>query len=424
MKELAELKEFTASFFKNLGAITIWNQETLIVKGVPKDFEEFFGKKSPYKLVFNRSEEAQDTELIAKGSFLLKAIALYLEKKGQTTLLKVRALDPKELLRHKIVFNNCEIFSFEKKEKYKLITRFTFLTTFQYLNEKEQKMIPIYLSEGKTIEFDDRRFQFDEGKKEDIEVSGIKEQYVAARERLKELIKPQINEISKILKTKLSKEIERITSHYQRQENEIDKQIQSLTGQRSELEKPESKIDSQIASIRLKRIGEQLQKIAEENLKAKLQKEKEFLFRDEIQKHGLNIDTRLLNTTIIYYPIYQCTMLLKNSEVIGRPLEFFHNAKENTLTPLLCESCNVSLSSLTLCSSGHVVCKGCSLPCKSCIFGSCKLCGFKRCTRCDREYCKKCTKKCGRCFKEFCKTHVVPGKGATRLVCLNCSSGI
>src|SRR3989344_6559798 len=102
MKELAELKEFTASFFKNLGAKTTWQGNTLQVEKIPHDFEDFFGKRSPYKLVFDRGEETNETELIAKGSFLLKAIALYLEKKGQTTLLKMRTLDPKEMLKHKI----------------------------------------------------------------------------------------------------------------------------------------------------------------------------------------------------------------------------------------------------------------------------------------------------------------------------------
>lgn len=421
MKELTELKEFTANFFRNLGATTDLKDQMLIVKSIPKDFEDFFGKKSPYKLVFDRSQETQETELIAKGSFLLKAIALYLEKKGQTTLLKLRALDPKELLKHKIVFNKCEIFSFEKKHIYKTIVRFTFLTTFQYLNEKEQKMISIHLQEGKVIDFDDKRYQFDEGKKEDIEITGIKEHYISARERLRELLKPQIIEISETLKSKLTKEVERISSHYQKQEQEIDKQMQMLLTQRTELEKPLSKIDPEVASIRLKRITEQLQKITEEDKKSKLSKEKEFLLHDELQKHGLNIDTRLLNTTIMYYPIYQCTMLLKNTEVIGRPLEFSYNAKENALSSLVCEICKEPLSSLTLCSSGHVACKRCSLPCKGCVFGSCKLCGFKKCAHCGREYCKKCTKKCGRCFKEFCKTHIAPGRGMTRMVCLSCS---
>ena len=163
--------------------------------------------------------------------------------------------------------------------------------------------------------------------------------------------------------------------------------------------------------------------VIEEDKKSKLIKEKEFLIHDEMQKHGLNIDTRLLNTTVIYYPLYQCTMMLKNSEVIGKPLEFSYDTKENALSSLACESCKEPLSSLTLCSSGHVICKTCSLPCKGCPFGSCKFCGFKPCARCGREYCKKCTKKCGRCFKEFCKTHVVAGKGTTRVLCLNCSSG-
>ncbi len=425
MKELAELKEFTASFFKNLGAKTVWNGEILVVEKIPKDFEDFFGKRSPYKLVFDRSEENSETELIAKGSFLLKAMALYLEKKGQTTLLKVHALDPKELIKHKIVFNNCEIFSFEKKHEYKVIIRFTFLTTFQYLNEKDQKMISIYLADGKPIEFDEKRYQFDEGKKEDIEIAGIKDNYLSARERLKELIKPQIQEISVTLKDKLSKEIQRITSHYQRQEQEIDKQINYLINQKAELEKliARSPDTSSQASARVKKIIESLQKITEEDKKSKLTKEKEFLLHDEMQKHGLNMDTKLLNTTVMYYPIYNCTMLLKNSEVIGKPLNFRYNSKENELSTVECESCTNSLSSLTICSSGHVICKSCSLPCKSCLFGSCKLCGFKPCNHCGREYCKKCTKKCGRCFKEFCKNHIVPGRGMTRMLCLNCSSG-
>ncbi|MBM3232730.1 hypothetical protein FJZ18_01020 [Candidatus Pacearchaeota archaeon] len=420
MKELAELKEFTANFFKNLGAKTIWEGQMLRVDKVPKDFEDFFGKKSPLKLVFDRSEEGKDTELIAKGSFLLKAIALYLENKGQTTLLKLRVMDPKELLKHKVVFNDCDIFSFEKKHSYKTMVRFTFLTTFQYLNEKEQKMISIYLEEGKPVTFDEKRFQFEEGRKEDIEISGIKENYSTSKVILKELLKPQVADIGTNLKSKLSRELQRIDSHYKRQEEEIDKQVQSLNTQLKELEDPNSKVDKKNAELKLKRINEQLQKITEEDKKSKLKKEKDFLLNDEVQKHGLNMDTKLLNTTVIYYPVYECRMLLKNNEVIGKPLDFLYDSKESSFTSINCESCKESLSSLKLCSSGHVICKSCILPCKGCTQGSCKICQFRRCNRCEREYCKRCTKKCSRCFKEFCKTHVIP-TSPTKVLCLGCS---
>ena len=51
---MSELIKFTEDFFKNLGAIVSFDNEVMRIENVPKNFELFFGKTSPYYIVFEK----------------------------------------------------------------------------------------------------------------------------------------------------------------------------------------------------------------------------------------------------------------------------------------------------------------------------------------------------------------------------------
>src|SRR3989338_3740648 len=82
-------KEFILEFFK--GSKIKDEKGVLTISEVHKDFEDFIGKKSPYKLVFdfNLHNKFKDSELIVQGSYFLLVIRDYLSDKGQTSLLKI-----------------------------------------------------------------------------------------------------------------------------------------------------------------------------------------------------------------------------------------------------------------------------------------------------------------------------------------------
>ena len=89
MQNETNLKKFTELFFNNLKCKVIWDNEVLIIENIPADIENLYGKKSPYRLVFEKEHLNSENELIAKGSALLKIMASYLDNKAQMSLLKI-----------------------------------------------------------------------------------------------------------------------------------------------------------------------------------------------------------------------------------------------------------------------------------------------------------------------------------------------
>ncbi|MEI6058687.1 MAG: hypothetical protein WCP89_02850, partial [archaeon] len=128
-------KKFLLEFFKDSRIED--KKGVLTIEEVPKDFENFVGKKAPYKFVFdiNLHNKIKDSELIMQGSYFLLAIRDYLSDKGQTSLLKID-IKPnlieigKKLKKYKII----EV----KPSGTGLLYEFSFLSTYQYLNDKQQ----------------------------------------------------------------------------------------------------------------------------------------------------------------------------------------------------------------------------------------------------------------------------------------------
>ena len=152
MSQQNDIKQLVESFFKSLNSTLSWNGDSLRVSNVPQDFEIFFGKKSPYNLVFSEDITSRENELIAKGSFMLKAITDYLDKKGQMASIKIDFNeDFLSAFRKYLKLKNAEIQSLLKEEEYNRIYKFTFQTLLQYLNEKEQINNSLYVKGNDII---------------------------------------------------------------------------------------------------------------------------------------------------------------------------------------------------------------------------------------------------------------------------------
>ena len=80
----------------------------LVVK-VAMDFQKYYGKRGPYKIVFDREQAEDGFEVVARGSYLLKMMASYLDKSGETTLLKINFnVNPEDELLKRVVLENCK----------------------------------------------------------------------------------------------------------------------------------------------------------------------------------------------------------------------------------------------------------------------------------------------------------------------------
>src|SRR3989339_726065 len=313
-------------------------------------------------------ENLQST-VIEKGNYLLKTISNFLEEQGSTTLLKINFdIDFEKEIKKRIKLNNCQIEKLIPKKKNNFFFRFTFNTSFQYLNEKEKMTNDIYLYENKIIDGDLASYIITEGNKRDVIMPDIKEPYNIAKEKVKELIQPKITLLAKNLSEKLSKEIERINRHF----------IQETQELKNNLKKSTKKTE--------KEINEELEKKINE-----FEKDKERAINIEKQKHSLNLNTKLFNTTLIYYPVlnYDCYLINEHGK---RIIEVSFDPLTKELKQIFCESCENKIEIINLCSSGHIICNKCLIKCNSCNITYCNKCLNIICESCKKKICKKCAK--------------------------------
>ncbi|PIN93824.1 hypothetical protein COU54_01515 [Candidatus Pacearchaeota archaeon CG10_big_fil_rev_8_21_14_0_10_31_24] len=416
-----QIKNFSESFFKSLKCNLTWNEECLVIEKIPKDFEEFYGKPGPYRLVFSENHKNQG-ELLNPGSFLLKTMSSYLETLGQTTLVKINFdRDYKSEFQKYLKLKNTELYNIVKKTENRIIHRFTFLTNLQYLNEKEQLMNTIYIREGKIIFFNLDKYSHSEGKKEDIPSKDIKKDYLMAKEELKNLLKKRIEETSSVLKSKLEKEKARIQEYCSKQINEIEMVVKRQQDQITNLEKQLSQPDKdeELIKLKIQKLQENISQIQNPERINKIKKEEEFFLNDEVHKHSLNINNKLMNTTIIYHPIFTFELYLKN-KYTGRQISITYDPLEDSITNVNCESCKRAITEILICSSGHISCSNCYELCKGCNEGMCINCKKKSCDSCGRALCKKCMIQCTSCRKLVCKNHIRQDYFSEKDHCMSC----
>lgn len=417
-----EIRNFVETFFRNLGASINADGEILNITQVPQDFESLVGKKSPYFVRFDKPDE--NSEYITKGSTLLKSMMNYLEQRGQTTLIKLNfEEDFKEELQKYFSFKNCLINAINKKQNFKAIVRFTITTTLQYLNEKEQITNHVCIEDSEVKDFVLENYNYLEGKKEELPQMDLKKDYEIAKNELKNLASKRIEDTAKNLSEKLEREIERVKNHYSRHKEEIMQNVRRLNENKRVLEiqlqksKPE---EIPQINLRIQKIQEALNQIEKSEFEKNLDKEMQFFIADEKNKHSLKINNKLINTSVIYYPIYNFEIFLKSNESVRKLDLVYDPMKDALLKNANCDSCKKEIREIFLCSSGHISCSSCREECSLCKSALCLACTKKRCDFCGRKLCKKCDVKCNSCWKTVCKNHADKNYADGKEYCTNC----
>ncbi|VVB78843.1 Uncharacterised protein [uncultured archaeon] len=431
MQNEDNLKGLTEKFFKSLKCEVIWKGKILFIEKVPADFEKLFGKKSPYSFVFDTADLNDETELITKGSSLIKLIANYLDHKAQTTLLKIKFNpDFKTELKKNINWNDYEIVSISEKENNDYIYRFTIMTIFQYLNEKEQIISTIYIHNKSILDnFNADNYETGEGKKEEISFdnANIRENYAIAKDKLKYLLQKRTEHISQLLNKSLEKEIQRIDSHYKSEYGEIDTEVGDAIKKIQELNlklKRASAKNRPIIEEKMERLNQTIEKLNKSEEKEKFEREKSFLINDEKQKHSINISNNLINTSIIYYPIYSLKASIKKKDNLSgfsKEIRLDYNPLTKRLSQLLCEGCKKEINEVNLCSTNHLACTQCISKCPSCFKIVCNSCKKSSCTVCGISMCQKCETICFKCLKPVCKSHSCKDSINGKNLCNNCA---
>ena len=218
-------KDFILEFFKDSKIVD--KNGVLTISEVPKDFENFFGKKSPYKLVFDFDlhNKIPDSELITQGSYFLLSIKDYLSDKGETSLLKIN-LKPNLAEISKKLPKGSKIIEV-KLDEFNFISEFNFLLNYQYLNEKKHSTKNVLIQDNKFLDKDISKLKTLIGKKEEIPSLDLDKAYLIAKKKLDEEQNEETKKIKIILKEKLEHGLFRIKDHYRKQIKEKDEEVES-----------------------------------------------------------------------------------------------------------------------------------------------------------------------------------------------------
>jgi len=291
MKNENTSKKFLLEFFKDSD---IEDKEgVLTINNASEDFEKFIGKKSPYKFVFDiyTHNKINNSDLIMQGSYFLLAIRDYLENKGQTSLVKIQAIPSKSVL--------------SKLKGERKFYEFSFITTYQYLNDKKQSLNKFFIKDEKILDIDVSKFKTHKGNKEDIKDFDPSEDYQIAKKKLHEKVSAEIKPIKSVLKKKLERELTRIKDHYAKQIKEKDDEVDSCVNKikllQSKLRHTSYERDRNIIMRLIRESHERLKMLKKRSYKERLKVEEEFHIKDEVEKHALSIKNTLINITAYYF---------------------------------------------------------------------------------------------------------------------------
>jgi len=312
-------KEFILEFFKD--CLVKDEKEILTISQVPKEFEDFIGKKSPYKLVFdfNLHTRVKSSELITKGSYFLLAIRDYLSTKGQTSLLKINIKPDLVEINKSPKLKNCKILEI-KKDKFDFFYEFSFLSKYEYLNNKKQSMTSFFVKDNKFLNIDVDKLKTREGNKDEIPNLDSLEFYQTAKKRLGEKVDKETMKIKIILKEKLKKELTRVKDYYFKQIKEKDEEVEACA---NKIKKLESKLrhtsyDRDICILKrmIRESGDRLEMLKKKTYKERLKAEEGFHIKDEVEKHTLSIKNHLINISVFYYPVHEISASCKGKNVL------------------------------------------------------------------------------------------------------------
>ncbi len=417
-----KLFNFVINFFKNLGSEISGNKDLIVISNVSKEFESFLGLKPPYYLVFSKEDIKEGYELVSQGSYFLKKIMEYLEEQSTSTLLELDFdFNKSKEIKKAYNFPNAQISLLKQSHKNKFFSRFTFQTSFNYLSKTTKSINEVFVHDGNVIKGNLEGYKVKKGKKEDLDEKEIEKNYNCAKESLRSILNPKIKEISKNLKISLEKEINDLKAHFSKVSYEINEEIKKERKRLEYLEKCYLKIKSEEIKEKIIKSRKNLEKLENSEELKRIKQEQDFTINDLKQKHSLNINNKLINTTIIYYPLYifEIKVFKKDSSyysIISIEIDPLTKESKN----IECKKCKKQINKIYLCSKSHIVCEDCISKCISCGRDFCKDCLTKKCDFCSVKLCSDCATKCSECGKYFCKTHILTDSVTKEKVCVNC----
>ncbi|MGV8142059.1 MAG: hypothetical protein ACP5NS_00295 [Candidatus Pacearchaeota archaeon] len=391
------LRNFTVKFFSELGAKISEDGESLVISGVPTKFQKFYGKNEPYTIAFDNSKSSLSVEIVTSESYLLKTMRSYLENTGESVLQKlVYSLQADSLIKSKLLLRNCSISKINNNLSYKPIIKFTFQTTYKYLNDEERLVNDIFVDKDSSISLDFGKFRIDSLKNKEFDIPNLRDNYELAKNKVKDLILPRTTELANELESTMSKELQRINDYHIQQVKEV---------------------DVQIAKAKSKNMATDL--TVYDAQKKQFISERDLQLANEEKKYALRINTKLLTTAVILSPVYDFEVFFKNGDTIRLILLSYDPLYDKFSQPS-CDLCKKQISEIILCNGNHLVCRDCGAECEDCAKISCVQCMKNKCAITHRNICKECGAVCSKCKMFKNKRFMIKDPLGRYTICRNC----
>ncbi len=417
---MEKIFNFTAKFFESLKCKLSWDGEVLRVENVPENFEKTY-KKSPYFFIFDKKNIKDGRILVAPGEEFFNLMTGYLKNSASTTLLKINfEINPEKIIEKQFFFKNCQISGIKKTYENSFFYRFMFQTNFTYLNKKEKEINEVYVHNREVVKGSLEGYPVEDGKKEDVSKQEIEKNYEIAKNKVKEIVKGKTEDIALQLNKKLDTAKERIKQYCERQIKEREEKIKNVEEKIIQIKSQpaSSEIERKEALEKIDRHEKNIQRIKEELDIDKIRKEEAISITDEEHKHSLNVDNNLLNTTVIYYPVFK--FLLSFDKNIKKSMEIRFDPLMSEISKVYCNKCKKEIRQVNLCENGHVACDSCIGKCLNCGDYYCEDCLKDLCQVCHSRICKKCKVTCKKCHKSICKKHVEQDSMTGEYGCSSC----
>lgn len=142
---------------------------------------------------------------------------------------------------------------------------------------------------------------------------------------------------------------------------------------------------------------------------------------EEVENHRLRVQLQLVNYAIFLMPVTEAQMTLSDGkqEVM---VTVERNRYSGELRRPSCHACGQPATAIAIDRNGHITCDDCIEQCGTCQDILCAACGVEPCPVCGTTNCDTCGQLCWACGERACQEHISSCPTCGDAVCHSCQT--
>ncbi len=126
---------------------------------------------------------------------------------------------------------------------------------------------------------------------------------------------------------------------------------------------------------------------------------------EEVENHRLHVQVELIGYVAVERPSAVLEMVLTDGKV-SSPVRVVQDRYSGALRRPLCHSCGAPMPAAAVDQGGHLICDNCIEQCRTCGEIVCSKCGVESCPVCGGRNCANCGRTCWACGGRACGDHI------------------